>query len=134
MVWYACLQDVLPALTNLNVLFHPTIPLPLLHIPCTKTSVAKATLMNMVDEGGTRSELISLDTVDINTTYGAYANKFIKDHSGQVEIRGFGRRLDVREVVQLKKSWYKSYAHCLAQIGVRFPTEREHGVFQTDAG
>ena len=89
----------------------------------TKISGVKATLMNMVGTGGTRSELISLDAVDINTTYGAYANKFIKDHSGQGEYRGFGRRLDMREVVQLKKSWHKLYAHCLTQIDVRFPTE-----------
>ncbi len=79
--------------------------------------------MNMVGAGGTLSELISPDAVDINTTYGAYAIKFIKDHSGQVEIRGFGTKLDVREVVQLKKSWHKLYANCLTQIDVRFPTE-----------
>jgi hypothetical protein len=94
MAWYACLQDVLPVLTNLNVLFQSTLPLP--HILYTKIRGAKATLMNMVGAGGTRSEPIFLDAVDINTTYEAYDNKFIKDHSGQVEIRGFGRRLDVR--------------------------------------
>ena len=94
MAWYTCLQDVLPVLTNLNIFFQSTLPLP--HILYTKISGAKSILMNMVGAGGTRSELISLDAVDINTTYGTYANKFIKDQSGQVEIRGFGRRLDVR--------------------------------------
>jgi hypothetical protein len=70
----------------------PSLP----HILYTKISGAKATLlMNMVGAGGTRSELISTDAVDINTTYRAYANS-------QVEIRGFGRRLVVREVGQLK--------------------------------
>jgi hypothetical protein len=78
--WYACLQDVLPVLTGLNVLFPSTLPLPLsIYL---QISQAKTKLINMVGEGGTRTELISIDEINVNTTFGAYANKFIHDYSG----------------------------------------------------
>ena len=102
MAWYACLQDVLPVLTGLNVLFQSTLPLP--HLLYSQITQAKAKLINMVGEGGTRTELIYIDEVDVNTTFGAYANKFINDYSGVAEIRSMGNRLDPDDVLQLKKS------------------------------
>ncbi len=59
----------------------------------------------MVGEWGTRTELITIiDEVDVNTTFGAYANKFIHDYSGCVEIRSMGNRLCADDILQLKKS------------------------------
>ena len=58
MAWYACLQDVLPVLTGLNVLFQSTLPLP--HILYAQISQAKAKLTHMVGEGGTSNALIPL--------------------------------------------------------------------------
>jgi hypothetical protein len=121
MAWYACLQDVLPVLTGLNVLFQSRLPLP--HILYAQISQAKAKLMHMVGEGGTRNALIPLNAVDVNTKFGAYANKFIHDYSGVVEIRGKGSRLYADDILQLKKSWHKLFAHCLTQIDARFPPE-----------
>jgi hypothetical protein len=121
MAWYACLQDVLPVLTGLNVLFQSTLPLP--HLLYSQITQAKAKLINMVGEGGTRTELIYIDEVDVNTTFGAYANKFINDYSGVAEIRGMGNRLDPDDVRQLKKSWHELFKHCLVQIDARFPPE-----------
>jgi hypothetical protein len=121
MAWYACLQDVLPVLTGLNVLFQSTLPLP--HLLYSQISQAKAKLINMVGEGGTRTELISIQEVNVNTSFGAYANKFIHDYSGQVEIRSMGNRLYPYDALQLKKTWHKLFKHCLVQIDARFPTE-----------
>ncbi len=77
-------------LTGLNVLFQSTLPLP--HILYAQINQAKAKLIHMVGEGGTRNALTSipLHAVDVNTKFGAYANKFIHDYSGVVEIRGKG--------------------------------------------
>ncbi len=43
--WYACLQDVLPVLTGMNVLFQSNLPLP--HLLYPRISSAKAALINM---------------------------------------------------------------------------------------
>ena len=63
-------------------------------------SQAKAKLIHMVGEGGTRNALIPLHAV------GAYANKFIHDYNGVVEIRGKGSRLYADDILQLKRSWH----------------------------
>ena len=117
--WYACLQDVLPVLTGMNVLFQSSLPLP--HLLYPRISSAKATLINMVGTGATRVELIPLASVDKNTSFGAFANKFMRDIRGDVAITG--TRLLDQEVLELKQGWHKLYSHCLEQIDGRFPPE-----------
>jgi hypothetical protein len=70
--WYACLKDVLPVLTGMNILLQSTSSLPLSQF---RISSAKATLINMVGTGVTRVELIPLASVDIHTLFGAFADK-----------------------------------------------------------
>jgi hypothetical protein len=77
----------------------------------------------MVGTGGVRTQLIPINEININTKFGAFANKFIHDHSGQVDIRGFGRKLTAGEILELKKSWHKLFTHCLTQIDARFSPE-----------
>ena len=117
--WYACLQDVLPVLTGMNVLFQSSLPLP--HLLYPRISSAKATLINMVGNGAARVDLIPLASVNIHTSFGAFANKFMSDITGGVAITG--TRLLDREVLALKKEWYKLFAHCLENIDERFPPE-----------
>ena len=65
--------------------------------------------------------MIPVEAVDGNTSFGAYANKFIRDNTGVAAVHA--TILDAREVLDLKKSWYKLYAFCLRQINARFPPE-----------
>ena len=77
--WYACLQDVLPAITGMNILFQSKLPLP--HLLYGRVTTAKSILINMVVQGGTRVSLIPLEDVALNTRFGAFANKFILENS-----------------------------------------------------
>ena len=122
LAWYACMHDVLPVLRRMNILFQSSLPLP--HLLFAKISSAKTTLINMVGTGGARTNLISLESVDVNTSFGAYANKFVQNNSGRAAVHGTA--LDDRQVLSLKKSWHKLYAHCLQQIDSRFPQENMH--------
>jgi hypothetical protein len=86
----------------------------------------------MVGEGGTRNALTSipLHAVDVNTKFGVYANKFIHDYSGVVEIRGKGSsRLYADDILKLKKSWHKLFAHTLFDPNRRQISVRKYGVF-----
>ncbi len=121
MAWYACMQDVLPLLTVLNVLFQASKPLP--HLLFTRITSAKAALINMVGTGPVRTEIIPIASVDRDTSFGAYTNKFIRDHSDDAVITGTGGRLTLGEVIALKKEFYTLYAHCLEQIDARFPPD-----------
>lgn len=117
--WYACMHDVLPVLTRMNVLFQSSLPLP--HLLYPKIIIAKSTLINMVGTGGTRTELLPLASVNVDTAFGAYANRFIKDTTGPAALHGTS--LDADEVLFLKQSWHKLFAHCVQQIDCRFPPE-----------
>ncbi len=71
------MHDVLPVLNHINVLFQSSLSLP--HLLYPKIITAKSTLINMVGTGGTRTELLPLASVNVDTAFGAYANRFIKD-------------------------------------------------------
>jgi hypothetical protein len=75
----------------------------------------------MVGDGAARVDLIPLASVNIHTSFGAFANKFMSDITGGVVITG--TRLLDREVLALKREWYKLFAHCLENIDARFPPE-----------
>jgi hypothetical protein len=124
MAWFACMQDVLPVLTGLNALFQSSKPLP--HLLFSKISSAKSALINMVGTGTVRTQLIPIASVDIDTSLGAFANKFIRDHSGDAAITGTGGGLTRGEVLQLKKQFHTLYDLCLQQIDVRFPPNNMH--------
>jgi len=100
--WFACMQDVLPVLTGLNLLFQSSKPLP--HLLFSKITAAKATLINMVGTGPVRTELIPIASVDSDTLFGAFTNKFVRDYSGDVPITGTGGRLNRGEIRELKKN------------------------------
>ena len=103
------MQDVLPVLTGLNVLFQSSLPQP--HLLYSKIQTAKAALINMVGRGGVRTEIIPLEQINIHTSFGAFANKFITDHSGVAAITGTGTRLYPEQILQLKQSFYRLYVH-----------------------
>ena len=124
MAWFACMQDVLPVLTGLNLLFQSSKPLP--HILFSKITAAKATLINMVGTGPVRTELIPIASVDSDTLFGAFTNKFVRDYSGDVPITGTEGRLNRGEIRELKQEFYRLYAHCLKEIDARFPPENMH--------
>jgi hypothetical protein len=90
MAWFACMQDVLPVLTGLNVLFQLSKPLP--HLLFSKISSAKSAQINMVGNGTVRTQLIPIASVGIDTSLGAFANKFIRDHSGDAARHHRNRR------------------------------------------
>ena len=119
--WHNCLQDVLPVLTGMNVLFQSSLPLP--HLLYSKITAAKATLMNMVGTGATRTALINIDEINVNTSFGAFANKFIRENREGSLLRNHGSSLRDDDVMQLKRGWHKFYAHCLREIDARFPPE-----------
>jgi hypothetical protein len=123
--WYACLQDVIPVLTGMNILFQSNLPLP--HLLHSEISSAKATLINMVGTAGaarTRTELLPIGEVDTNTSFGAYANNYLRDNRDGNAMHG--TRLTAREILDLKKSWHKLFAHCVHQIDARFPPANMH--------
>jgi hypothetical protein len=115
------MQDVLPLLTGLNVLFQASKPLP--HLLFTKITAAKAALINMVGTGPMRTDIIPIASVGFDTSFGAFTNKFVRDHSGDAAITGTGGRLTRSEVIELKKELYTLHVHCLEQIDARFPTD-----------
>ena len=80
----------------------------------------------MVGTWTVRTQLIPIASVDIDTSFGAFANKFIRDHSGDAAITGTGGRLTRGEVLQLKKQFHTLYDLCLQQIDVRFPPDNMH--------
>jgi hypothetical protein len=67
----------------------------------------------------TRTELLPIGDVDVNTSFGAYANKYLIDNRDGNAMHG--TRLTAREIVDLKKSWNKLFRHCVQQIDARFP-------------
>jgi hypothetical protein len=116
--WYACLQDVLPVITGMNILFQSKLPLP--HLLYGRVTTAKSILINMIGQGGTRGSLISFEEVDLSTRFGAFANKFIWENSER-RCKSHGMSLMPNEILQLKQEWHKLYKHCLDQIDARFP-------------
>ena len=120
--WYACLQDVLPVLTGLNVLFQSTLPLP--HLLYRHIVAARSTLINMVGpRGASRDTLIPIDLVKHDTLFGAYANNFLAEHGPATGTPLVGLRLSENEILRVKKLWHKLFSHCVEQINVRFPPE-----------
>jgi hypothetical protein len=71
---YNYLLDVLPVLTDMNVLFQSSLPLS--HLPYPQISAAKNTLINMVGQGAARTELMLATLVDKDTKFGAFGNKY----------------------------------------------------------
>jgi hypothetical protein len=110
--WYYCLLDVLPVLTDMNVLFQSSLPLP--HLLYPRISAAKNTLINMVGQGAARTQLMLVTLIDKDTKFGAFANKYM-----QQEGWGFTDN----EAKELKQAWHQLYAHCLPEIDVRFPVD-----------
>ncbi len=73
---YYCLLDVLPVLTDTNVLFQSSLPLP--HLLYPRISAAKNTLINMVGQGGVRTELMLVTLIDKDTEFGTFVNKYMQ--------------------------------------------------------
>ncbi len=87
------------------------------HLLHSEKSSAKTTLINMVGTAGaarTRTELLPIGEVDVNTSFNAYANKYLIDNRDGNAMHG--TRLIAREILHLKKSWHKLFAHCVQQI------------------
>jgi hypothetical protein len=116
--WYACLQDVLPVLTCMNILFQSSLPLP--HLLYPRIVEAKATLINMVGRGRAGTSLLPVEDVTYSTPFGAFANNFILGNS-QGRCKGHGRSLTQAQVKELKVEWHKLFAHCIKQLDTRFP-------------
>jgi hypothetical protein len=76
------MHDVLPVLTRMNILFQSSLPLP--YLLYQKITTAKATLIIMVGDRdrGVRTELFPLESVNVDASFGAYANKYLKDTTG----------------------------------------------------
>jgi hypothetical protein len=116
------LQDVLPILTGLNVLFQSTLPLP--HLLYRHIVAAKLTLINMIGpRGASRDTLIPIDSVKNDTLFGAYANKFLAEHGPATGTPLVGLRLSGNDILRVKKQWHKLFSHCVEQINVPFPPE-----------
>jgi hypothetical protein len=77
----------------------------------------------MVGTGTVCPKIIPIASVDRNTSFSAFTNKFIRDHSSDATITGTGGRLTRGEVIALKKEFYTLHAHCLEQIDARFPPD-----------
>ena len=122
MAWYPCLQDVLPVLTTLNVLFQSAKPLP--HLLHRHIVAAKRTLVEMVGTRcAEREGLMPLESIKHDTPFGAYANRFLSECSGATGTPTYGTRLSEAQVLVLKKQWHKFFTHCVVQIDERFPPE-----------
>ncbi len=106
MAWQYCLLDVLPVLTNVNVLFQPKLPIP--HMLYDSITNAKSTLINMVGRGTNvnRTKLVPERSVQHDTPFNAYANKFILENS-EGRLKSHGTSLLRDEVKALKQNWYK---------------------------
>ena len=66
-----------------------------------------------------RLEKVEPANFDVNTSFGAYANKYLLDNRDGNAMHGTW--LIPREILHLKKSWHKLFAHCVQQIDARFP-------------
>jgi len=108
--WYHCLLDVLPIVNGMNVLFQSSLPLP--HLLYPQIIAAKYKLINMVGTGNVRTALMSVAAVCHDTTFGAYANKYMEDSAWS---------FTENEKLELKRDWHKLYTHCLKEIDRRFP-------------
>ena len=84
----------------------------------------------MVGTGGTRTELLPLASVNVDTAFGAYANRFIKDTTGPAALHGTS--LDADEVLILKQSWHKIFRSLRTTDRLQIST-RNHVHFQADA-
>jgi hypothetical protein len=91
-------------------LFQSSKPLP--HLLLSKISSAKSALFNMVGTGNVRTALMSVAAVCHDTTFGAYANKYMEDSAWS---------FTENEKLELKRDWHKLYTHCLKEIDRRFP-------------
>lgn len=105
----------------MNVLFQSSLPLP--HLLYKKITAAKSTLVNMVGTGATRIALLGIEEINVNTSFGAFSNKFIRENREGSVLRIHGSPLRDNDVMQLKREWHKFYAHCLREIDTRFPPE-----------
>ena len=101
MAWFACMQDVLPVLTGMNILFQASKPLP--HLLYSKITTAKSTLRNMVGRGPLRKDMIPLASLNADTPFGAFVNKFMRDHTGDVPMTGTGQSKSKRSFAIKKR-------------------------------
>ena len=70
-----------------------------------------------------RQGLMPLASIKHDTSYGAYANKFLSECCGATGTPTYGMRLSQAQVLALKKQWHKFFSHCIVQIDERFPPE-----------
>ncbi len=83
--------------------------------------------MNMMGTGATRIALISIDEINVKTSFGAFANKFIRENRERSLLRTHGSSLRDDDVMQLKRGRHKFYG----KLMLDFP--RKHVNVQIDA-
>ena len=70
-----------------------------------------------------RQGLMPLASIKHDTSFGAYANKFLSECCGATGGPTYGTRLSQAQVLVLKKQRHKFFSHCIVQIDERFPLE-----------
>ena len=119
LAWAYFLEDVIPILTNMNVLFQSSLPLP--HLLFDRVESAKRALRLMCGQTPIE-EPMGPNDVRFDTLFGAFAEDFIYRNS-RGRVASHGTPLEPSDILALKKKW----AHCLwfmhDALGERFPNE-----------
>jgi hypothetical protein len=116
--WFWFLTDVLPILTNMNLLFQATLPLP--HKLYEKVWGARKGLCDMAGQRPCVPEFNVMKDADVThtTKFGVFAERFLSTHGAEK-----GNEIRPREKRFLKLEWRDCCEFMAEQLDERFPYE-----------
>ena len=116
--WFWYLTDVLPVLTNMNLLFQATLPLP--HKLFEKVWGARKGLCDMVGQRPCAPEFAVMKEADVthNTKFGVFAERFLSTYGAEE-----GNEIRSGNVRHLKLEWRDCCEYMADQLDERFPFE-----------
>lgn len=117
--WAYFLEDVIPILTNMNVLFQSSLPLP--HLLYDKVESAKASLCLMCGQNPVDDPVQAKD-VRHDTLFGAFAEDFLQRNSSG-RVQSHGSSLSLSEILSLKTKWADCLWFMHNELGERFPND-----------
>jgi hypothetical protein len=123
--WYYFLEDVLPILTSMNILFQEaTLPLP--HLLYEKVDTAKAQFRGMVGQEP-RDNLMLEGDITFETPFGPAVESFFDGcNTGKHKYGANGGTLSRTIVYDLKHKFYLAVSFMLESLHIRFPAADMH--------
>ena len=115
--WAYFLEDVIPILTSMNLLFQASLPLP--HLLFDSVESAKAAMRTMCGQTP-RDDIMPNNEVGEDTLFGAFAEDFIRRNT-RGRTYTHGSPLTTSEVLGLKKKWNSCLSYMHDELDDRFP-------------